>query len=203
MKKSKDANWSPGGVHLDFRIWTVSKVSLFEMLESSSMSWKKAFNWTQRRNFSTSRLTENWSIFLEIGTKFKPLLRTGFSESESGKFSGMVTTVLRFSGDESLVIWGPIRWSSSWALIWSKWLKSFEFASWILARIGYTKTAGQILESSERQWAPWVRLSKGIKVSVPPRLKWMHSSILQTGIKRLSHFPLGCYWRKRSSPRGW
>ena len=173
------------------------------MLESSSMSWKKAFNWTQRRNFSTSRLTENWSVFLEIGTKFKPLLRTGFSESESGKFSGMVTTVLRFSGDDSRVIWGPIRWSSSWALIWSKWLKSFEFASWILARISYAKTAGQILESSERQWAPWVRLSRGIKVSVPPRLKWMHSSILQTGIKRLSHFPWGCYWRKRSSPRGW
>ena len=127
-KKSKDTNWSPGGVHLDFRIWTVSKVSLFEMLESCQ---------------------------------------------------------------------------SSWSLIWSKWLKSFEFASWILAWIGYAKTAGQILEISERQWAPWVRLSKGIKVSVPPRLKWMHSSILQTGIKRLSHFPWGCYWRKRSSPRGW
>ena len=38
-----------------------------------------------------------------MGTKFKPLLRTDFSESESCKFSGMITTVLRFSGDESLV----------------------------------------------------------------------------------------------------
>ena len=44
-----------------------------------------------------------------MGTKFKPLLRTDFSESESSKFSVMVTTVLRFSGHESLVIWefGP------------------------------------------------------------------------------------------------
>ena len=176
------------------------------MLESSSLSWKKAFNRTRRRNFSTSRLTENSSVFLEIGTKFKPLLRADFFESESGKFSGMVTTVLRFSGDESLVILGPIRWSSSWALIWSKWLKSFEFTSWILARIGYAKTAGQILESSKRQWASGVRLSRGIKVSVLPRLKWciLHSSILRTGIKRLIvTLSLSCYWRKRSSPRSW
>ena len=44
-------------------------------------------------------------FLLEMGTKFKPLLRNDFSESESSsKFSGMVTTVLRFSGDESLVI---------------------------------------------------------------------------------------------------
>ena len=116
----------------------------------------------------------------------------------------MVTTVLRFSGDESLVIWGPIRWSSSWALIWSKWLKSFELTSWILARIGYAKTAGQILESSEREWASGVRLSRGIKVSVLPRLKWciLHSSVLRTGIKRFS-LSLSCYWRKRSSPRSW
>ena len=27
MKKSKDANWPSGGVHLDFRIWSVSRVS--------------------------------------------------------------------------------------------------------------------------------------------------------------------------------
>ena len=37
-KKSKDENWPSGGVHLDFRIWSVSKVSLFEVLESSSLS---------------------------------------------------------------------------------------------------------------------------------------------------------------------
>ena len=44
-------------------------------------------------------------FLLEMGTKFKPLLRNDFSESESSsKFSGIVTTVLRFSGDESLVI---------------------------------------------------------------------------------------------------
>ena len=57
MKKSKDANWPSGGVHLDFRTWRVSKISSFEMLESSSLSWKKAFNWTRGRYFSTSCLT--------------------------------------------------------------------------------------------------------------------------------------------------
>ena len=150
MKKSKDKNWPSGGVRLDFRIWSVSKVSLFEMLESSSLSWKKTFNWTQRRNFSTSCLTENSSVFLDMGTKFKLLLRTDFSESDSSKFSGMVTTVLRFSGDESLLIWGPISWSSFWALIWCKCLKSLELASWILARMDCTKTAGQITERTFR-----------------------------------------------------
>ena len=108
MKKSKDANWPSGGVHLDFRTWSVSKVSSFEMLELSSFSWKKAFNWTRRRNFLTSCLAENSSVFLDMGTKFKPLLRTDFYESENGKFSGMVTAVLTFSGHESLVILGPI-----------------------------------------------------------------------------------------------
>ena len=126
MKKAKDANWPSGGVHLDFWIWSVSKVSLFEVLESSSLSWKKAFNWTWRKNFSTSCLTENSSaFFLEMGTKLKPLLRTDFSELESGKFSGMVTTVLMLWGDESLVTWGPISWSSFWTLIRCKFKWSY------------------------------------------------------------------------------
>ena len=66
----------------------------------------------RRRNFSTSCLTENSSSFLDIGTKFKPLLRTDFSASESGRFSGKVTTVLRLSNDESQVIGGPVNFSS-------------------------------------------------------------------------------------------
>ena len=37
-----------------------------------------------------------------MGTKFKSLLGTDFSESESSKFSGMVTTVLEFSGTAKL-----------------------------------------------------------------------------------------------------
>ena len=41
---------------------------------------------------------------LNAGTKFKPILRNDFSESESSKFFGMVTAVLRFSGHESFVI---------------------------------------------------------------------------------------------------
>ena len=46
----------------------------------------------RRRNFSTSCLTENSSVRFAIGTKFRPLLRTDFSESVSGRFSGIVTT---------------------------------------------------------------------------------------------------------------
>ena len=41
---------------------------------------------------------------LNAGTKYKPILRNDFSESESSKFFGMVTAVLRFSGHESFVI---------------------------------------------------------------------------------------------------
>ena len=66
-----------------------------------------AFSWTRRRNFSTSCLTANSSVRLAMGTKFKPLLRTDFSGSESGKSAGMVTTVLLFSSDWLLVILGP------------------------------------------------------------------------------------------------
>ena len=127
MKKSKDENWPSGGVHLDFRIWNVSKVSLFEMLESSSLL--KGFQLNAVKEFFNVLLERKFVGFLDLGTKFKPLLRTDFSESESSKFSEMVTTVLRFSGDESLVIWGPISWSSFWALIWCKYLKSLELAS--------------------------------------------------------------------------
>jgi len=61
-----------------------------------------------------------------MGTKFKSLLRTDFSVSESGKFSRIVTTVLRLSSDESQVIGGPVNCSSLWALIRCKWLKSLE-----------------------------------------------------------------------------
>ena len=35
----------------------------------------------------------NSSLFLDMGTKFRPLLRTDFSAFESGKFSGIVSRV--------------------------------------------------------------------------------------------------------------
>ena len=38
----------------------------------------------------------NSSLLLDIGTKLRPLLRTDFSAIESGRFSGIVTTVLGF-----------------------------------------------------------------------------------------------------------
>ena len=66
-------------------------MSLSEVLESSSLS-KKFFNILLNREFVK---------FLDIGTKFNPLLRTDFSASESERFSGMETTVLRLSSDES------------------------------------------------------------------------------------------------------
>ena len=80
---------------------------------------KKGFQLNVAKEFFNVLL--NWKFvgfFSEMGTKFKPLLGTDFSELESGKFSGMVTTVLMLWGDESLVIWGPISWSS-----WSSWSK--------------------------------------------------------------------------------
>ena len=99
------------------------------------MERKKALSWTRRRNFSTSCLTENSLSFLDIGTKLNPLLRTDFSASESGRFSGIVTTVLGLSSDESQVIGRRVNCSNFWALIWCKWLKSLELTSWILVRI--------------------------------------------------------------------
>ena len=65
---------------------------------------EKGFELNTAKEFSTSCLTENLSGFLDIGTIFKPLLRTDFSELESGRFSGIVTIVLRLSSDESRVI---------------------------------------------------------------------------------------------------
>ena len=41
-------------------------------------------------------LLKNSSRFLDIGTKFKPLLKTDFSASESERFSGMYTLPLLF-----------------------------------------------------------------------------------------------------------
>ena len=112
MKKSKDTNWPYVGVHEDFRIWSVSKVSLFKVLELSSLSWKKYFHLEAAREFFNVLLDWKFVDFSEMGTKYKLLLRTDFSESERGKFSGMRIAVLRFSGDESLLFWGPISWSS-------------------------------------------------------------------------------------------
>ena len=131
------------GFYLTSRLETVRT-------RSGHLGWDATLSWTRRRNFSTSCLTENSSSFLDIRTKFKPLLRTDFSALESGRFSGIVTTVLRLSIDDSRVLEGPVNSSSLWALIWCKWLKSLELTSWILVRIDCTKIAGQILDSSER-----------------------------------------------------
>ena len=46
-----------------------------------------------RINFLTSFLVVNSLLFFDMGTKLRPLLRTDFSAFESGRFSGIVTTV--------------------------------------------------------------------------------------------------------------
>ena len=113
-------------------------------------SWKKALSWTRRRNFSTSCLTENSSIYFGYRNKIQSLTEDGFLCVGKRKISGIVITVLRFSSDESQVIGGPVNCSNFWALILCKWLKSLELTSRILVRIECTKIAGQILDSSER-----------------------------------------------------
>ena len=149
-KKTKEANCPCGGVHLDLRTESVSKISLSEVSESSSLLWKKAFNWTRQRSVSTSCLIENSLVPLAMGTKFRPLLKTDFSESVSRRFSGTVTTVLWLCNVVSLVICGPINCWSFWFFVWCKWCNSPELSSRVLARIDSTETTGQILESSMR-----------------------------------------------------
>ena len=54
---------------------------------------EKCFKLNAAKNFSTSCLIVNSSLFLDMGTKLRPLLRTDFLAFESGRFSGIVTTV--------------------------------------------------------------------------------------------------------------
>ena len=93
MKWSIDANWPSGGVHFDFFVVSVSKASFSVLSDLSSLLWKNALSRTRRIIFLTSCLIVNSSLFLDMGTKLRPLLRTGFSALESGRFSGIVTTV--------------------------------------------------------------------------------------------------------------
>ena len=86
MKKSKDANWPSVGVHLDFRIWSVSKVSLFKVLELSSLSWKNDFHLKAGREFFNVLLDWKFVDFSEMGTKFKLLLRTDFLNRKEVNF---------------------------------------------------------------------------------------------------------------------
>ena len=78
---------------------------------------EKSFKLNAAKKFFNILLNRKSSSFLDIGTKFNPLLRTDFSASESERFSGIVTTVLRFLSDESQVIGGPVNCSNFWALI--------------------------------------------------------------------------------------
>ena len=70
------------------------------MSESCSFSGKKAYVQRGEELFQHLVLPRIRQDILDIGTKFKPLLRTNFSASESGRFSDIVATVLRLSSDK-------------------------------------------------------------------------------------------------------
>ena len=88
---------------------------------------EKSFKFNPAKKFFNILLNRVFVKFFGYRNKFSPLLRTDFSASESERFSGIVTTVLRLSSDESQVIGGPV--NCFWALIWSKCLKSLELTS--------------------------------------------------------------------------
>ena len=108
---------------------SVSKASFSVLSDLSSLLWKNALSWTRRRNFSTSCLVVNSLLFLDMGTKLRPLLRTDFSAFESGRFSGIVTTVWWFWFTRGAVLFfrGFVRFSNLCFLVCSKWWKSLEF----------------------------------------------------------------------------
>ena len=136
-------------------------MSLSEVLESSSLSWKKALSWTRRRNFSTSCLTENSSSFLDIGTKFNPLLRTDFSASESERFSGtthnpqFLDSLRRRANARSVSFRISLRWltyivKSVYSLISDVCLTIYDF----LTRVNSSRTRCYLLNCTWLQvWA--------------------------------------------------
>ena len=63
---------------------------------------------------------ENSSVLLAIGTKLRPLLRTDFSGTETGKLLGIVATASWLSLDGSRLLGGPARLATFCALMWNK-----------------------------------------------------------------------------------
>ena len=123
------------GSPLRYRVWSVSKMSLSKVLESSSLSWKKALSWTRWRNFSICILLNREFVkFYGYRNKIQTHTEDGFLCVGKRNIYGIVTTVLRLSSDESQVIGGPVNCSS----FRCKWLKSLELNSWILVRIDCT-----------------------------------------------------------------
>ena len=80
---------------------------------------------------------------LVIGTKFRPSLRTDFSESVSGRFSGIVITVLWLCNVVSSVICGPINCWSFRVLVWCKWSNSPDFGKFGAAMKNFPKSVQQ------------------------------------------------------------
>ena len=90
----------------------------------------------------------NRRFFVAVGTKLRPLLRTDFSVSESGRFSGIVTAVLVFVFERSYPAFLSISevFSSLLFLVCSKWLKSLQLRAWILVQIDRGNTEGHTTE---------------------------------------------------------
>ena len=119
--------------------------SVFFVMKKNALTW---------RNFSTSCLVVNSPVFLDMRTKLRPLLRTGFSAFEIGRFSGIVTTVwwFWFSRGAAFYFRGFVMFSSLFFFFsfFSKWWKSLELRACILVWIDCSKTEGHTLESWER-----------------------------------------------------
>ena len=81
MKKSKEANWPSGVVN-----W--GRFSSLKRLESIFVRGVRIILFIMEKSFELYS-----SSFLDIGTKFKPLLSMDFSESESRRFCRIVTTL--------------------------------------------------------------------------------------------------------------
>ena len=92
----------------------------------------------------------NSSFFLAVGTKLRPLLRTDFSVSERGRFSGVVTAVLVFDFERCYPAFLRISEVFSSLLfftVFSKWLKSLQLRAWILVQVDLGKTERHTTES--------------------------------------------------------
>ena len=73
-------------------------------------------------------MTKNSSVLLAIGTKLRPLLRTDFSGSDSGKLLGIVTTASWLSLGGSRLLEGPATLVNFCVLIWYRYWKSLELS---------------------------------------------------------------------------
>ena len=74
---------------------------------------EKSFKLNAAKKFFNILLHREFVKFFGYRNKIQPLTEADFSATESERFSGIVTTVLRLSSDESQVIGGPVNFQIS------------------------------------------------------------------------------------------